>query len=102
MDIAFRKLRISLEPLSKFFNQIAPVAVSQIEKITESMKAKREQNIGTSVKANKNITNFEDNADSAQPKNDRKEKVKKEPGKPRVPEKNDHIDALLNRRKKWK
>lgn len=102
LDIAFRKLRISLEPLSKFFNQIAPVAVSQIEKITESMKAKREQNIGPSVKANKNITNFEDNADSAQPKNDRKEKVKKEPGKPRVPEKNDHIDALLNRRKKWK
>lgn len=114
LDIAFRKLRVSFQPLVKLFDEkISPLK----EELIYKMKNKRKQlpNKGSNNKAEepKLVKVPESPSDGSISINDklpntieqdRKVKAKKDPGEPLrdLEEKSDHVSALLNRRKKWK
>lgn len=92
IDIALRKLRIPLEPVIAFLNEKLVQPVSGLIK-----KYKKEKRI-------KSVTNEKESPEEA-PKTEIKsgtEIVKPAEKKKEPPESNDHVSALLNRRKKWK
>ncbi|NLX76017.1 MAG: VWA domain-containing protein [Clostridiaceae bacterium] len=106
IDIAFRKLQLSFKPLSDFYNRKMAPAISRI---AGNLVPERKTVFSPAAKETVNEPGAERAAATAgagtgtEPgKEDRKGKEKKEPGKKQVPEEQDHISALLNRRKKWK
>lgn len=128
LDIAFRKLKISFEPFIKFFDdRIIPAKEVFIEKMTNRKKQISNQadntlntgNIRDIDNRHNEVEEFEGeqeptskaagvvsaNDDLLKTKGkDTKEKDKKDPGEsPRdLEQQSDHVNALLNRRKKWK
>lgn len=105
MDIAFRKIQISMEWLVKFYTgTIAPVSagIGNIFARVRNTKPVSKEAARSISRAEQSTAVFETDVNPSKVKNNIEVKTKKEPEKQQVPEESDHIGALLNRRKKWK
>jgi len=104
-DIAFRKLKISFEPVAAFFNEKVYPAVSRYFKSVQKRPVVHASSIPVHKPADVNVEMQQDNKPEKPAESDTNKKTavpdtNKEPAA--QTDRGDYVNALLNRRKKWK